>query len=69
MKQTPAPITVGVADAAHMLGICERSVAYLIQSGRLPSQRLGRRRLIRVADLRELVRADRPGDIVPEVAK
>ena len=63
------PIAVGLAEAARLTGLSRRSIEYLCHDGRLPSRKLGKRRLVLYADLQRLVRADRPGDIAPEVAQ
>ena len=48
---TLAPIALGVRDAALILGIGERLLADLAAAGEVPSFRVRRRRLFRVADL------------------
>jgi len=60
-----APVAVSVAEAARLLGVSARTIQYLIADRRLESRRLGRRRLILVADLRRLLAADRPDAIAP----
>jgi excisionase family DNA binding protein len=51
------PLAVGPDQAAAMLG-CGRTTIYeLLARGELPSFQIGRRRLIRVAALEDLVRA------------
>jgi len=54
------PLAVGLADAARVTGLSRRTIELLVHDGRLPSRRLGRRRLILYADLRRLLAADRP---------
>jgi len=51
----PAPIAVGVRDAAKMIGVSPRLVTQLIEKSKLPSFKLGERRLIRTDDLRAFV--------------
>jgi excisionase family DNA binding protein len=51
------------AEAAILLGISERSIDYLISSGRLKTKRIGKRNLIPADELRRFVRADRPEQI------
>ncbi len=53
---TPAPLLVTLTDAAHMLALSRRTLDRMVYSGRLPSVTIGRRRLIRVADLSRLAR-------------
>ena len=45
--------TLSLNDAAARLAISPRHLARQIASGALPSLKIGRRRLIRVADLRQ----------------
>ena len=63
-----APITVGLADADRLPGLSRRSIEYLCYGAapRLPSRKVGKRRLILYADLRRFLSGDRPGDIAPE---
>jgi excisionase family DNA binding protein len=49
-------IAYSVEEAAHLLGLGVRSVRYLMHTGRLGFVRLGRRRLIRHADLEQLLK-------------
>ena len=51
-----ARLACSVEEAAHLLGVSVRSVRYLMHTGRLGFVRLGRRRLIRYADLEQLLR-------------
>lgn len=46
------PLAVDVNEAARLLSISERKLHYLLADGTIPSIRLGRRRLIRMEDLR-----------------
>jgi excisionase family DNA binding protein len=52
ITDAPAPLAVSVLDAALMLGVGTRTIWSLTAGGRLPSVRIGRRRLYRVEDLR-----------------
>lgn len=57
----PAPLLVSITSAALMLGgISRRSVERLIASGRLPSHRIGGRRLIPRIAVERLARQDVP---------
>lgn len=47
----PPPILVGCKTAGQMLGISEVTTYRMVKDGTLPSVRVGRRILIRVADL------------------
>lgn len=52
----PLPrLTLSVGEAAHVVGISERQVYRLIAAGDLPTVRFGRRVLIRVCDLEDLL--------------
>lgn len=46
------PLAVPLPEAARLLSISLRKVYYLIDDGTLPSIKLGKRRLVRLADLR-----------------
>lgn len=48
----PEPISLGVRDAAHRLGISPVTIRRLIRRGELPAFRVGARVLIAHADLR-----------------
>lgn len=65
------PIAVGLAEAARLSGLSRRSIEYLCYGAdpRLPSRKVGKRRLILYADLRRFLSGDRPGDIAPEAAQ
>lgn len=51
----PPKVLISVPDAASMLSLSRRGVEILIGSGELPSVKIGRRRLIRRADIDALV--------------
>jgi excisionase family DNA binding protein len=53
-------LNVSVVEAARRLGVCARTVANLIQAKELNSRRIGRRRVIPVADLERFNRRDHP---------
>jgi len=50
-------LTVGVAEAARLLGITPRFLFMLIKRNEIPSLRIGTRRLIRVGALRDFIEA------------
>ncbi len=43
---------IGISHLAEHLGLSRRTVARILARGELPSLRIGRRRLVRLADLR-----------------
>jgi excisionase family DNA binding protein len=51
-------LAVSIAEAAGMLDLCTKTVRHLIAMKELPSRRVGRRVLIRVADLENFLRHD-----------
>jgi len=53
---TSQPIAYSIAEAARMSSLSVRSLRYLLRSGRLGYVKLGRRILIRHADLEALMR-------------
>jgi excisionase family DNA binding protein len=52
-KPTPEPLSVGVNDAADMIGISRANVYNEIKIGRLKTFRFGSRRLIPMTALKE----------------
>ena len=57
----PAPLAVGAADAARMLGISRSSWLGLVSAGRAPGGiRLGRRVVWRVGELGDWLNAGAP---------
>ena len=44
-------LLLSIGEVAERLGISERSVFRLIESGELPARKIGRRTLVRVDDL------------------
>ena len=48
----------GVADAAGYVGVSERTIARLLDRGRIRSTCIGRRRLLRRDDLDQYLRGD-----------
>lgn len=55
-------LSVNTEDAAQLLGVGRTTVYRLVKDGTLPSFKLGKRRLIRIADLTELVGTGRGDD-------
>jgi excisionase family DNA binding protein len=49
---------LGLADAAGYLGVSERTIARLLDRGRIRSTTIGRRRLLHRDDLDEYLRGD-----------
>jgi excisionase family DNA binding protein len=49
------PLLVSVREAAEMLGVSIRTAAKLVDSGELRSLKIGRRRLVPVAAVHELI--------------
>ncbi len=58
-------ILIGRRQAAAALSISTRSLDYLIERGELRALRVGRRVLLRVADLEAWARRDHAGRITP----
>jgi excisionase family DNA binding protein len=58
MQQTERALTVGMVEAARMLGLSVRTIATLISREELPSRKVGRRRLIAVSDLEVFIKRD-----------
>jgi excisionase family DNA binding protein len=48
-------LALSLPDAAHSLGVSERTIRRLVEKGDLPSVRIGGRRLIRYTDLARLM--------------
>lgn len=62
IDQPLSPISVGISDAAKMTGLSRSRIYELMNEGKLRSVHVGRRRLIPVSSLRELI-----GEPVPAV--
>ncbi len=54
------PLLISKKQAADALGVCLRTVEYLIAAKRLPMRKLGRRTLIPYRALIEFARHDHP---------
>jgi excisionase family DNA binding protein len=53
------PILVDKKVAARLLGVCSRTIDYLIGSGVLKPKRIGRRVLLHYEDLRQFAKDNR----------
>lgn len=51
-------LAVSVVQAAELLGVSPRTVQNFIARKEIPSRKLGRRRVIRMADLEKFLRSD-----------
>jgi excisionase family DNA binding protein len=56
--QPPEKLLYSRRDAAHVLSISIRSLDYLVEYGRLPSRRIGRKVLIPASALARYARGD-----------
>jgi excisionase family DNA binding protein len=61
----PTPLLVSVEEAARLLGMKSRSVMYLLQSGALKRQKIGRRTLIQRSQVVAYASRSHPGRIRP----
>jgi hypothetical protein len=59
--QSVAPLSVGLRDAARLLGVSDRWLWSQSQSGAVPCSSIGGRRLFRVAALEEWLRQNETG--------
>lgn len=59
LSETPV-LAIGVAETCRSLGLCHRSVYRLINSGRLKSVLVGRRRLVLTSSRDELLGIPQP---------
>ena len=50
------PISLSIKESGAVLGVSANTVRRLVAAGRLPSIRIGRRRLVPVEALKEMVR-------------
>ena len=53
-------LSVGLREAARRLSVCEKTIHNLVRAKQLKSFRIGRRHVIRVADLESFVKRDHP---------
>jgi len=56
------PLTVGVREAARLLGISHWSIRRWIRLGRLPAVKLGRRTVVELAVLQRFIDSNRVGE-------
>jgi excisionase family DNA binding protein len=50
------PLSLSIKESGAVLGVSANTVRRLVAAGRLPSIRIGRRRLVPVEALKEMVR-------------
>ena len=62
--ETHPPLAVGVLDGAKMVGAGRSYLYELMGNGELPFVRLGKRRLLLITDLADLLQRHRSGDAV-----
>jgi excisionase family DNA binding protein len=62
-------LAVSVAEAARRLGVSHRTVGYLVASGELHSRKIGRRRIIPLSALEDLLREQRHAQEDDKVGK
>lgn len=55
-QSTPNPISVGVEEAARLIGVARTMLYEMIANGDIETFKLGRRRLVRVKTLEAFVR-------------
>ena len=55
---TVEPLAVSIPQAAKMMSVCSRTVNNLIAAKELPSKKIGKRRVIGVADIQNFLRSD-----------
>jgi excisionase family DNA binding protein len=51
------PVTCSVQNAATALGVCQASIYNWMKAGRIESVKVGRRRLVKIDSVRNLVEA------------
>ena len=54
-EQLPEPILLSIEDTMHVLGLGRTTVHALVKSGELPAVKIGRRVMIRRADIEAFV--------------
>ncbi len=62
-------LAVSIQEAARRLGVSERTVASLLARRELYSRRIGRRRLIPIAELERFLRRDHDTQVIKADAK
>jgi excisionase family DNA binding protein len=58
MSQEPQRLAVSIEEAAKMLSVSHFTVRRLIKAGKIPSVRLGARRVIQLAYLEKMLKQD-----------
>jgi len=66
MPGTEKELAIGISEAARRLGISARTLASLIAENRIPSCKIGRRRIVPVAALEAFVNHQFPLSRVQE---
>jgi excisionase family DNA binding protein len=66
MHGTEKELGIGMTEAARRLGVSSRTVASLISENRIPSYKIGRRRIVPVAALEAFVNRQFPMSQVQE---
>jgi excisionase family DNA binding protein len=72
MKTDIESALVGINHLAECLGLSRRTIHRILARGELPSLQIGRRRLIRLSDLRHWLaghEGPRPGENLPNIAR
>jgi excisionase family DNA binding protein len=59
-KSIMEQLAIGMNEAANLTGLCRRTLEAYIAEKLLPSRKIGKRRMVLVADLKKFVSADRP---------
>ncbi|HEV7535718.1 MAG TPA: helix-turn-helix domain-containing protein [Acidimicrobiia bacterium] len=52
---TTEPLAVPMAEAARLMSLSQRMVYYLVTDGKLPSVKIGKRRLVSTDDIRRFL--------------
>ena len=63
---------IGINHLAKTLGLSRRTIHRILAKGELPSLQIGRRRLIRLSDVRHWLaghEVPRPGENLPNIAR
>ena len=67
---TPIPISVSVDEAARMVGVSRDTIYDLVNAGRLTKVKIGRRSVIKYADLQKLIEPDdKPSEEKPKAKR
>lgn len=57
-------LSVGIADGARIVGVCEKTIENAIKNGELARVRIGRRVLVRVSDLEKWLERNTATELV-----